>query len=102
MESCIRENAHVAQSQTDYQENYETLSANYDSIKKRLEEVSEKIRERREKRERIEAFLKEIETLTPGVTEFTEDLWLNLLDHMTVYSEDDIRFTFKDGTEIKV
>ena len=71
-------------------------------IKKRLEEVSEKIRERREKRERIEAFLREIETLTPGVTEFTDDLWLNLLDHMTVYSEDDIRFTFKDGTEIKV
>ena len=102
VESCIRENAHVAQSQTDYQENYETLSANYDSIKKRLEEVSEKIRERREKREWIEAFLREIETMTPGVTEFTDDLWLNLLDHMTVYSEDDIRFTFKDGTEIKV
>ena len=29
-------------------------------------------------------------------------LWGSLLDHATVYSKEDMRYTFKDGTEIKL
>ena len=28
-------------------------------------------------------------------------MWTRLTDFMTVYSKDDVRFTFKDGTEIR-
>ena len=31
-----------------------------------------------------------------------EKLWYSLVDHVTVYSISDVRFTFKDGTEIQV
>ena len=34
--------------------------------------------------------------------EFDEELWTALLDHATVYTKDDIRFTFKVGDEVKV
>ena len=34
--------------------------------------------------------------------EFDEELWTSLLDHATVYTKDDIRFTFKVGDEVKV
>ena len=34
------------------------------------------------------------------ITEFDPSLWGALLDHATIYGKDDIRFTFKDGTEI--
>lgn len=33
---------------------------------------------------------------------FAEELWAALLDHATVYTKDDIRFTFKVGDEVKV
>lgn len=36
------------------------------------------------------------------VTEFDEDLWYSLIEYVTVFEKEDIRFTFKDGTEIKV
>ena len=34
------------------------------------------------------------------VTEFHENIWYALLDYVTVYDKEDIRFTFKAGTEI--
>ena len=48
----------------------------------------------------IEAFLNEVKRLE-GVSEFQPALWNSLADHMTVYSKDDVRVAFKDGTEIK-
>lgn len=36
------------------------------------------------------------------VAEFDEDLWYNLIEYVTVFEKEDIRFTFKDGTGIKV
>ena len=36
------------------------------------------------------------------VTGFDEDLWYSLIEYVTVFNKEDIRFTFKDGTEIKV
>ena len=35
------------------------------------------------------------------IKEFDARLWGSLVDFITVYSKDDIRVTFKDGTEIK-
>ena len=36
------------------------------------------------------------------LTDFDEDLWYSLIEYVTVFDKEDIRFTFKDGTEIKV
>ena len=32
---------------------------------------------------------------------FDEGAWYALVDHATVYGRDDVRFTFKNGMEIK-
>lgn len=82
------------------QKKYDALSDRYNKTKARLEKVSGIIMERQAKREMIEAFLKDLAEM--DLREFTEELWFNLLDHMTVYSKKDVRFTFKNGTEITV
>ena len=33
---------------------------------------------------------------------FRDEDWLSMADHMSVYSKDDIRVTFKDGSEVPV
>ncbi len=36
------------------------------------------------------------------ITEFSETLWLKPIDHVTVCTNGDTIFCFKDGTEIRV
>ncbi len=51
---------------------------------------------------RVERFLAGLERQDGVVTEFDEDQWYSMVDFVTVFNKEDIRFTFKDGTEIKV
>ena len=100
MHQCINENAHIALDQADYQKRYNGLTERFDKAKTRLEAVTGKIRDKQARQATIEAFLDELKRLD-GVTEFQPSLWYSLADFMTVYSKDDVRVTFKDGTEIK-
>ena len=52
------------------------------------------------RRHQIETYLKELQSREP-LTEFRKTDWLAMVDYITVHSKDDIRVTFKDGTEIK-
>lgn len=45
-------------------------------------------------------FINTLRGLPQKVTEFNPDAWGKLLDHVTVYKADDIRFTFRGGIEI--
>lgn len=55
------------------------------------------------KKEQIEKrFLAELERQDGMDTEFNGELWYSLIEYVTVFEKEDIRFTFKDGTEIKV
>lgn len=47
-------------------------------------------------------FLAELKKQDDVVTEFDESLWYSMVDYVTVFNKEDVRFTFKDGTEIKV
>ena len=62
--------------------------------------MTELIAERMSRRKRIELYFRELRTREPLET-FRDEDWLSMFDHMTVYSKDGIRVTFKDGTEIE-
>ena len=67
----------------------------------RLEAVGSAITERVAKREKTERFLVEVEKRDGLLTEFNEEDWYSLVEYATVYSREDIRFTFKNGMEIR-
>ena len=100
IEECIKENAHVALDQTEYQKRYDALVALFDKAKARHTEVTDLIAERTARKHQIETYLKELRSREP-LTEFWETDWLAMVDYITVHSKKDIRVTFKDGTEIK-
>ena len=52
------------------------------------------------RKHQIESYLNELRNREP-LTEFRETDWLAMVDYITVHSKNDIRVTFKDGTEIK-
>lgn len=67
----------------------------------RLKEVGSAITERQAKRVKIGRFVSSLEKLDGPLTAFREDDWYSLVDYATVYNREDIRFTFKNGMEIK-
>ena len=100
IEECIKENAHVALDQDEYQKRYDALVARFDKAKARHTEVTDLIAERMARKHQIEAYLKNLRSREP-LTEFRETDWLAMVDYIAVHSKNDIRVTFKDGNEIK-
>lgn len=100
IQKCICENAHVALNQTEYQKRYDSLTARFDTAKARFEEIENTIADKKSRRAAIEAFLG---TLAKAdlMEKFDPALWCGLVDFVTVYDKDDVRFTFKNGQEIK-
>ena len=101
VQQCIYENAHVALDQTEYQKRYDGLTERFEKAKARLDAVTDEIHQMQTQRASIEDFLKAFAAMPDELTEFTLESWHGLVDFGTVYSADDIRFTFKNGQEIK-
>lgn len=75
------------------------LISDFETIK--LEEVEQSIAEKQAHQEMVEKFLSEL-AKRDAITEFTDELWYSMIDCVTVFTKDDIRFTFKNGTEINL
>lgn len=102
IQKAISQNARVAQNQEKYQQRYEKLVQRFESAKERLTVVDARITEKNARRETTEMFLETLRRQEGFLTAFDERLWYSLVDHITVYSAENVRFTFKDGTEIQV
>ena len=100
IQSCIYENAHVALDQEEYQKRYGTLSDRFDKAKARFEEIEEAIGSKQSRRAAIETFLNNLRDANI-VDNFEVSLWCGLLDFVTVYSHDNVVFTFRNGPEIR-
>ena len=100
IEKCIYENAHTVLDKEEYQKRYDGLTARFDATKTRLEAVEDVIHSKQSRRAKIEAFLEALAN-TELVGTFDIALWCGLVDVVTVHRKDDVRFTFKNGQEIK-
>ncbi len=100
-EQYVNRNAHVAQDQNKYNEKYNKLIRKYEKTKEKYDKVSEEILANTAREKELKQFVKTIKE-QDLITEFDEVLWSSLADFITVYAKDNIRVTFKDGTEIKV
>lgn len=100
IQQCIYENANVALDQTEYQNRYDSLVQRFESAKLNLEIVTEQIKRKTASLKTIEAFLSDLQKQKELLTDFDPLLWHSLVDFVSVYEKDDVRFTFKNGLEI--
>lgn len=101
VQQCIYENAHVALGQTEYQKRYDGLTDRFEKVKARLDSVTAEIHQMQTQRASIEDFLSAFAAMPDELTEFTLESWHGLVDYGTVCADDNIRFTFKNGYEVK-
>ena len=102
MQAAIAENAHVALDQTAYQKRFDELSGKYEDAKRQHDDIKQQIADKTSARVAASRFIGTLKKMDGLIMEFDPSLWGSLLDHATVYSKEDMRYTFKDGTEIKL
>ena len=100
IQQCVDENAHVVQSQDEYRQRYEGLVERFENAKRRFEEIGTLLAGIKVRQEMMEAFIDSLRKQSGLISEFDEQLWYSLVDSVTVYSKNDVRVVFKDGTVI--
>lgn len=101
IKNVICENARVAKNQQEYSRRFDALSDTRFSKMARLDTVTAEIKDKTVRLAMIRDFIRAIQEMDGILTEFRNDYWNCLIDYVTVYSKSDIRFTFKDQTEIQ-
>lgn len=96
------ENSITAQNQDEYNEHYNALVERYNKEKAKSISLQKQKEERLAKRDLIGEFMIELSKRKELLTEFDENLWVSIIDKVTVFHDGRVVFTFKDGTKIEV
>lgn len=99
LETLIRENARVAQDQNAYLKQENEIRALYVEKQGHLARLDDQIAEREGKRKSLETIIQVICGINGEQTEFDEDLWSGLLNHICVQEDGQIVVVFKGGIE---
>ena len=97
---CVEKNAAIAQDQADYYAQYEGHVKRYEDLKTQYETAEAERQRRREQGRILGEFIRRLEEQTELPVEFNDNLWLAVVDHATVNTDETVVFTFKGGIEI--
>lgn len=101
VQELIAENARVAQNQDEYNARYDEMVRQYEATRAERDRVASEIRQRGIRRREFERFIATLESLPGTVTEFDEALWGSMVEHVTVYGKDDLRFMLPCEVEMR-
>ena len=97
---CVDENTFKIQNQAEYFERYERHTARYEKLKRQLESIETERQRRKEKFDLIGSFISTLESQGTAPIEFDDDLWVTIIDHVTINADESVVFTFKGGMEV--
>ncbi len=102
LEGITRRNASVAPDQDIITSEFDKIQQRYIKVTEQVSALETRIKDQKHRALKTERFLKSLSDQESMIAEYSDELWFSLLDHMTIYAKDDIRFTFKNGGEIRV
>lgn len=79
---------------------FDSLAERYESLKKRHSELEAEINERKRRQGMLREYFKALSGQPELITEFDPMMFSVLVDHVTVYPEKRIVFTFRDGRDV--
>lgn len=99
-QKLITENASTAMSQEEYNRRYDGYAERFDKAQKRYDALQGRKVTLAFEVDIIECFMTEIRLLPELPVTFDASLWNVFIDHVTVYDDDRLVFTFKNDNEI--
>jgi DNA invertase Pin-like site-specific DNA recombinase/predicted DNA-binding protein YlxM (UPF0122 family) len=97
---AIYENAQTAVNQTEWTERNNAYLERHRKASELVNKLETAKRERLGKGKIIEAFIKDIENRPLAIAEFDEQLWLAVIDQVTVDQDGAMTFKFKNSSEV--
>jgi len=99
IQKSLPASANVIQN-AEQQKQLDALIGRFDAAKARIAEVTDTITSRNTRRDKLDNFIRELAKQPEVITEWDDRLFVTLVDYATAHTHNDLRFTFKDGTEI--
>ena len=101
IEDLIRQNAAIPQDQSEHQAKYEDLERFYNEKKAALAKVEGKLKKMQATKVDIKFCLKQLQKQDRLLQTFDAQSLCALVNHITAFSKEDIRITFRNDSEIK-
>ena len=98
----VEENATTAIDQADYRTRYEALEKRYQAEQAKLDGLLLERNRKIAQKSAIEVFIKSYTKLPELMTEWSDQVWMTMIDRVLVYGDGRMKFIFKSGSEIKV
>ncbi len=99
IQALIMQNARIAMDQEQYQQEFDELVERHRKVKQEYEEQALASEQDIGRVAQIDYFINTLEEMDAPVTEFDDQLWISMVDHVVVHSKDDIRVVYRDGIE---
>ena len=84
---------------SDYKKEFDELVERHSRVKQEYEEQAIAAEQDVGRVAQIDYFISTLEELNSPVTEFDEQLWISMVDHVVVHSKEYIRVVYRDGIE---
>ena len=101
MQAHIQKNASVAQSQEEYAKIDVPAWAHFDAAFESYRKAEAEKAKQLQKSKEIDAVLKNLKEQPLVVREWQEQLWITILDKVSVSYNREMIFRFKDGSEVR-
>ena len=102
IDACVHENAVAAQDQGKYNSRYTELTERFEALQARLTSLQGERSERERKGDVLSGFLFELSELDELSLEFSPRRWNAIEDHVTVYRDGRLVFSFQNGSDVTV
>ena len=100
VEKIVQENASKIQDQDDYETRYQSLTERYDKAKDELEKANNELLLKKARQKNLEAIVAKMEELDTVLLEWSDEIWLMLIEEAVAHENGTLTFKFKNGYNI--
>lgn len=97
VERLVKENASMVQDQDDYETRYQALMERYNMAKDELEKANNELLQKKARQKNLEAIAAKMEELDSVLLEWSDEIWLTLIEEAVAHENGTITFKFKNG-----
>ena len=101
VEKLVQENASKIQDQDDYETRYQALTERYDKAKDELEKANDELLLKKARQKNLQAIVSKMDELDTVLLEWSDEIWLMLIEEAVAHENGTLTFKFKNGYNIK-
>lgn len=102
VDQCVRENATTTQSQEEYADKYNRLVKRYERVVGKLKTAQAEREGKLERERELRIFISVLKEQPLVLEQWSDDIWISLIETAKVTRGGSIIFTFKNGVSVEI